>query len=959
MITEIFLNVLHKCCKMFLSEHLVLDLELKKKYNMNSIKQTVCYWRQNFDVLSLFLGVVMDRRQEKTKKEIFKAFTNLLLNESYSRITVSDVIGEADVGRTTFYSHYSTKDELLEDYCLCLFEDVKEKAKKAVISEDNLKNKTCAFTDSLNSSRYKVIELMTSQNRELIIKYFKDYLKEPVAQQLNSNTFGVIGGIEDEFLINYISSTFFETMLWWISRGRKESTGEITTRFLSIIEPVLRNKLHAGKRSAPVVDVDNNYRMKRNGTTQKDIRVINYLNALEILSQSTDDFLFLLDISSDTNWFFGPVDNDFTVRKAGESINSTNEILSIVHPADRKSVKTELSEIAQGVKDVLNMNCRWINRNGEVVWVNCRGKVIEDEKGKPFVMIGRVSREALNHLYNPLTGLFNKVKMREDLKEEFHNLTKGHLMLIDVDDLSAINLSHGRNYGDMLLTELAALIESNPYVDRVYHTELSFFAAWLNTTCEQTARSVFYFIQEGLSQKCTVSAGVVPLDSSLFIDHTNLYDSAKITLRNAKDKGKGNIEFFTPEDIKRSIYSVEMIEEFHESVNNNFEGFMVNYQPQVKAGNYNIFSVEALMRYHSPTRGPVYPDEFIPLLEKTGLINPVGMWILEEALNQCKTWRKKIPELRVSVNFSTVQFRAKDIVAKILSVLNKTGMPGDALTIEITESIPLHEIDHFSGIISRLKSEGIQIAIDDFGTGYSNIGYLKKLDVDEIKIDRMFVSGIEENTYNYKLISNTMEFAKMNSIRVCCEGVENSRELAVLEVLSPDVLQGYLFDKPCEVKEFEESYIDKKNEKYKTRIKFIKQLYEYKEQMGVIHFDPIDILRETDVGLWIIRINEAQNYRELYIDETMERILGIDKKYTPRETYDFWFNKINEDYVKYVSDNLKIMTERNGVVQLQYKWMHPTLGRVEVRSNGRRTKGVDGMIVLEGYHRIFSNIEEL
>ena len=129
--------------------------------------------------------------------------------------------------------------------------------------------------------------------------------------------------------------------------------------------------------------------------------------------------------------------------------------------------------------------------------------------------------------------------------------------------------------------------------------------------------------------------------------------------------------------------------------------------------------------------------------------------------------------------------------------------------------------------------------------------------------------------------------------------------------------------------------------------------------MGIILFEPTDILRETNVGLWVIRINESQDIRELYADETMERILGLDKKYTPRETYDFWFNRINDTQVEYVSNNIDKMQEINKVVQLQYKWNHPALGSVEVRSSGRRAEDADGMIVLEGYHRILSNIEEL
>lgn len=491
----------------------------------------------------------------------------------------------------------------------------------------------------------------------------------------------------------------------------------------------------------------------------------------------------------------------------------------------------------------------------------------------------------------------------------------------------------------------------------IYHTERNYFAVYLAVKTEQDVQNIYANLQNIMRDKCTVTAGVVPMDISLFVDENNLYDSVKIILRKAKNKGKNCLEFFSSEEIKQKVSSVELLEELHESINRNFEGFYLNYQPQVKSEKYSLYSAEALIRYKSKSGEKIFPNDFIPLLEQSRLINRVGLWVLEQALLQCKEWRKNIKEMRISVNFSIIQFRDKDIVQNILNVLEKTDMPGDALTIEITESVPVHEVDRFVGIIKQLKSAGIQIAIDDFGTGYSNIGYLKQLDIDEIKIDRMFVKDIEKDTYNYKVLSNTLDFAKMNAIRVCCEGVETARELTVLESHSPDLIQGYLFDRPCEPKIFEEAYINSESDKFKEREEFINKLYHYKK-IGMIRFDPEDILRKINVGLWIIRINEKEQYFEMHADETMERIMAVDKKYTPQECYDFWYSRINKDYTDYVQKNVKLMTEIDKVVQLEYPWSHPDLGEVIVRCNGRRTEDANGMIVLEGFHRILSNIEE-
>lgn len=235
---------------------------------------------------------------------------------------------------------------------------------------------------------------------------------------------------------------------------------------------------------------------------------------------------------------------------------------------------------------------------------------------------------------------------------------------------------------------------------------------------------------------------------------------------------------------------------------------------------------------------------------------------------------------------------------------------------------------------------------------------MKKLNVDEIKMDRLFAERIEEDTYNYRLLNNMIDFAKNNNIRICCEGVERIKELAVLEGLAPNLLQGYLFARPCEPDVFERAFLDRDAAEYKAYLEFVQKLYQYKRRWNIIHFDARDILRETDMGLWIIRIDTAKSYYEMSADETMERVLCVDRKYTPTECYNFWFSRIKAEYVDYVIKNVNYMMEAGKVVQLQYPWNHPELGEVIVRCSGKRVEDSDGMVTLKGYHRIVSNIDE-
>ncbi len=681
-----------------------------------------------------------------------------------------------------------------------------------------------------------------------------------------------------------------------------------------------------------------------------------YRDILELQCQNSDDFLYVIDFSQGISWFYGPIDEHYALRDgAAGHPQPIDALLEIVHPADRHALAEDLGRIARGEQSVHNMSYRWITRTGQVVWINCRGNVVmAKEDGLPLVMIGQVSEHALRHLYTPLTGLWNKVKFRQDMPLRLPQ-DRGHVMLVDIDGLATINLLHGRDYGDRLLRELAELLQGISSANTVYHVENNNFAVVIDTDSPAIIEAEFTRIQDLLKDKCTLSAGVVPASHAVFSDVGSLLDSLRLTLNRAKTHTVHRLEFFSMAEIDRKFAELTLLDELGRSTRNGFEGFELHYQPQMKAGNYDLFGMEALLRFTSPTRGRIFPDEFIPLLEQSHLIDSVGLWVLRTAMTQCKQWHAHLPSLHMSVNFSIVQFEDPFVAEKIMEILRDLGLSGENLTVEITESVMLHESPHIANTIKYLRAAGVSFSIDDFGMGYSNFAYLKQLYIDEIKIDRSFVSNIEKDTYHYKLIGSILEFARTNSIRVCCEGVESVRELAVLEGLHPNLLQGYLFDKPMTADEVLRSYFTPGDKAYEQRISFIERLYEFKDHMGVLHFDPKDILRTNNIGLWVIRIDPAENYYEMHADDTMERLLGMERKYTAEECYAFWHSRIAEEHQIYVSMRVQTMLETDKVVQLQYTWHHPILGDVTVRCNGRRVENSDGMIVLEGYHRILDD----
>ena len=368
------------------------------------------------------------------------------------------------------------------------------------------------------------------------------------------------------------------------------------------------------------------------------------------------------------------------------------------------------------------------------------------------------------------------------------------------------------------------------------------------------------------------------------------------------------------------------------------------------------------------------PGEFIMLLEKTGMICPVGKWILREALKQCLEWRKVIPDFRISVNVSYVQLNKDGFDQEVLDVLEELGAPGDALTLEITESMHLRDFAKFNKIFTLWKQAGINIAVDDFGTGYSSLSYLKRLQFDIIKIDQCFVSEVTESAYNYRLISTVQELASFSNIKICLEGVETEKQLRLLNDLQPDIYQGYLFSRPVEAPVFTASFVDNGADAYadyNTKVQRFTSL-DVQERMldshllwnlmyddpgyDIVHNNSENILRDLELGLWIIRMEPGVGHYEMFLDKNCAEIMSASKALSPHECYKNWFEKITPECKQYVLQMVSKMINSGKIVQLEYNWQHPKAGVVRVRCVGISAADSNGMVTLKGYHRVISNI---
>ncbi len=684
----------------------------------------------------------------------------------------------------------------------------------------------------------------------------------------------------------------------------------------------------------------------------KQLQIDKYCELLQALKASTDDFLFLINLETQIISFFGDENSTYGFSGNNQLSINTDTILNYVHTNDKSRVQKSISDILNRDAETVDINFRM--QNGNIMrWVNCRGNVIKDETDSHFVFIGRISQNAVKHLYNPITTLFNKAKLKLDLQGEV--IAKFcSLMLIDIDNLSEINLKHGSVYGDNLLKTLAEELERRFEMWQIYHAEKDRFVVLLDKNSSEKAEQIFEEIKKELAVKFSVSASVVPNDSAIYVSAENIYDYAVQLLNNSKKNGIGKIAFFSKESLLERISAVDLLEEFERSVQNGCHGFHVVYQPQICADDYTMISAETLLRYKSETKGPIYPDQFIPVLEETGLINEVGLWVAEKAILQCKEWRKYIPDFKISVNVSPKQLEKRKSALQIIDLLKKHDLPGDALILEITESAQLDEKEDAFEVLTEFRLAGIQIAIDDFGTGYSNLGNLKNINANILKVDRVFIQDIKKDGYNYNLIYNVLEFAKSNSLKVCLEGVETTEELLVLTGLQPHIFQGYLFDRPYPADVIEDKYFNKDSAEYANRVKFIARLNKEKAHAPLINMEMKKILSGLNIGLWIMRINLQTDTGELFADEIMKKLLGADNNISPEECYSLWRNNINPNHLSAIEATITDMKNNHNqaVVQFEYLWNHPQQGELLVRDSGRCSEKTNDTIIIEGFHRI-------
>lgn len=687
-------------------------------------------------------------------------------------------------------------------------------------------------------------------------------------------------------------------------------------------------------------------------------KIEKYIKLLKFISQTTDDYKYLWDIRNRCGWFFGcDLKEKFSSKLNELTPVTVEEYLSIVDQRDSEELIEDLTKIRLGEKKEHNLNYRWVAIDGTREWFKCSGKVLEGEDGRPMALVGTISSKTLENKINRITGLPNKTVLMQDLKKKKQSEKVGKLMLVGLDRIAKTFSENNGEYVEKLIDWCGNILDD--YIQEgvsVYHIEDDTFAICMENIDEEKAKLFFEDLSERLSEKITITAIVMSL-TKILVDEKEMIKMAINELVNAKKINRSKLTLLSREELDDRLDKLNLFEELQKSVSNDFEGFYVTYQPQIQHGTFEIIGVEALIRYKSKKTGKEYmPVDFIPLMEQAGLMAEADLWVLKQATEKLKEWRKSLPNLRLNVNFSL--FELKKGIGEVIYIFKNSGLPKNSVLIELTETVSMDEVENVSFLTRSLKEAGIGTSIDDFGTGYSNLALLKEISCDEIKVEKTFVTGITEGSYGYLLVNSLIQFSKNNNIRVCCEGTESEEDILTLARLKPDLYQGYAFDKPCTAEYFEKCYIEEGTREYKKRKNFA-MLLRRKEREHIANFDPKEILSSVEVGLCVMESDLGNNVYEMHPDEVTEKLLEIKEDLSPLECNDFWFSRIKKEYVNFVKRSLDRLISSENVLQFVYPWIHPTRGEILLSFSGVRTHSEGNKLVVKCLFRAVTDIERL
>jgi len=567
---------------------------------------------------------------------------------------------------------------------------------------------------------------------------------------------------------------------------------------------------------------------------------VQQLDLLQALQETEKRYDTVLQLVNDGIWEWNLITNQMRYSDRWKSIagyhdeeikNSPVEWLSRVHQADIEKLQRNISACCQKEVSQFEIEYSLLHRDGEYRVMYCKCRSLCNDNGEVVSLLGsqiditerkQIKAQLVHDRdYDHLTDLPNRQSFIEQLKKlsQLESNTKSHqlfgVLCLDIDQFKNVNDNFGHQFGDRLLVEITHRLKSclnrQDILARLGGDEFAILLSGfekLDYPLEIASKIQQNFSEPIKVDNCsilvTTSIGIAPLvkpdlRSELDTPYSlmKFLQDAEIAMHQAKDNGKACNMVFESAAYLESVVKLKSETKLRKAIE--LQQFTLHYQPIVRLDNSQIIGFEALIRWQHPERGLISPGDFIPLAEKTGLIVPIGWWVLRAACEQMVIWQREYPDSKltfISVNIAGKQFSqpyAGDIIAQILL---ETGLDPRCLKLEITESDIIENINVVLATAQKLKSLGVQLSMDDFGTGYSSLSYLHSLPVDTIKIDRSFIKSLESDRHQLELVKTIIKLAEVFNLDIVAEGIERESQCAKLLELQCEYGQGYLFSQP-------------------------------------------------------------------------------------------------------------------------------------------------------------------
>jgi diguanylate cyclase (GGDEF)-like protein/PAS domain S-box-containing protein len=504
---------------------------------------------------------------------------------------------------------------------------------------------------------------------------------------------------------------------------------------------------------------------------------------------------------------------------------SFDHFLNVVHPEERVYVDNLYLESFQ-TKIPFDTIHRLLMKDGRIKYIHVRGETFYNQNGTLLKTIGTIQdvserkliekrMEYMAH-HDALSGLPNRVLIKDRAIQIIERAKrydkKVALLFVDLDGFKTINDTFGHSVGDILLKNVASrlqgCIRASDTISRQGGDE--FLIILPDIVDEEDVKSIADKLINDFKISFNINDNLISTSASIGVafypEHgTNfeqLLQSADAAMYKAKETGKNTYCFYS-QQMKHNLLGIFKMQNDLKSAILNGE-FILYYQPQIDLKENKIVGVEALVRWNHPELGLVPPMSFIPIAESTGLIVPIGEWIIKEACSQAAVWNQEGKELVIAVNISAVQFQRGNLLEVVKDTLKISGLSAKYLELELTESLLINDTENVLETVKTIKELGVQLSIDDFGTGYSSLAYLKRFAVDKLKIDQSFVRDILNDKDDATIVKTIIQMAKSFNLKTIAEGVEDKEVLDVIKEFGCEEVQGYYFAKPMCAEDFEQ-----------------------------------------------------------------------------------------------------------------------------------------------------------